>query len=229
VVPFVLAGVTWALLPSEWRLVRACCVVYGTAVVVVWLVPTPVGTNVVRLSLLFGGVTLVAAASGPWWTSPVAERWGRRLGRLALALAIAASTGWQVYVAGHDVAGSASAAALDADVRPLVAQLDARGAALGRVEVVPTRSHGEASALAPYVNLARGWNRQADVARHPVFYRDAAPFGPAEYRRWLRRWAVRFVVLSSSAPDYAGLRESHLVRGGLPFLRQVLSDPSWTF
>ena len=228
VVPFFLAAVTWAALPSEWRLVRACCVVYGAAVVAVWLVPTPIGTNVVRLSLLFGGMTLVAGASGPWWTSLVALRWGRRVGRLVLALAIAASTGWQVFVAGQDVAGSASAAALDADVRPLVAQLDARGAALGRVEVVPTRSHGEASALAPYVNLARGWNRQADVARHPMFYRDGAPFGPSEYRRWLRRWAVRFVVLSESTPDYAGLRESHLVREGLPFLRQVWSDPNWT-
>jgi hypothetical protein len=228
VVPLVLAGVTWVLLPREWHLVRMCCAVYGVAVLVVWLVPTPVGTNVARLSLLFGGVTLVAAASGPWWTSPVALRWGRPVARLALAVAIAASSGWQVFVAGQDVIGSSAASTLDADVRPLVAQLDARGAALGRVEVVPTESHGEASALAPFVNLARGWNRQADVARHPMFYRDGAPFGSQDYRRWLRRWAVRFVVLSTSTPDYAGLRESHLVREGLPYLRRVWSDPTWT-
>jgi len=226
-VPGGLAVVTWLLVPRGWSLVRACCAVYGAAVLVVWLVPTPIGTNVVRLSLLFGGVTLVAAASGSWWTSPVALRWGRSVARVALALAIAVSTGWQVFVAGQDAIGSSSASSLDADVRPLVAELDARGAELGRVEVVPTESHGEASALAPYVNLARGWNRQADVARHPIFYREESPFSAAEYRQWLRRWAVRFVVLPASAPDYDGLRESHLVRGGLSFLHEVWSDATW--
>lgn len=50
---------------------------------------------------------------------------------------------------------------------PLVNQLQEAGAEKGRVEVVPARSHREASALAPYVNLARGWNRQADMERNP--------------------------------------------------------------
>jgi hypothetical protein len=109
-----------------------------------------------------------------------------------------------------------------------VAQLDARGADRGRVEVVPSKSHREASALAPYVNLARGWNRQADVARNPLFYNDEHPFGARQYRRWLQRWAVRFVVLPSSTPDYAGLRERQLVRAGLGFLDPVWSDSTWT-
>lgn len=107
-------------------------------------------------------------------------------------------------------------------------QLDARGADLGRVEVVPSESHREASALAAHVNLARGWNRQADVARNPMFYRDDRPFTASEYRHWLRVWAVRFVVLPASAPDYAGLHERTLVRAGQPYLRQVWSDPTWS-
>ncbi len=227
-VPLLLAGAGWVLLPRGWRLARICSSVYAAAVLLVWVLPTPIGTNVTRLSLLFGGVTLVAAASGAWWTSPATQRFGRPVGRLLLVTAIMTSTVWQVVIVGQDVLGSASASTLDGDVRPLVAQLDARGADQGRVEVVPSRSHREASALAPFVNLARGWNRQADVARNPMFYRDQHPFGATQYRRWLRDWAVRFVVLPTSTPDYAGLRERQLVRRGLPFLRRVWSDSTWT-
>lgn len=80
-VPLVLAGAGCCLLPRRWRLARICSAVYAAAVVLVWVVPTPIGTNVSRLSLLFGGVVLVAAASGAWWTSPFARRFGRRAGR----------------------------------------------------------------------------------------------------------------------------------------------------
>jgi hypothetical protein len=226
-VPMLLAGAGWVLLPRGWRLARICSSVYAAVVLLVWVLPTPIGTNVTRLSLLFGGVTLVAAASGAWWTSPATQRFGRPVGRLLLVTAILTSTVWQAVIVGQDLLGSASASTLDADVRPLVAQLDARGADQGRVEVVPSKSHREASALSPYVNLARGWNRQADVARNPMFYRDERPFGASQYRRWLRDWAVRFVVLPTSASDYAGLRERKLVREGLPFLQRVWSDSTW--
>lgn len=226
--PLVLATAGWALIPSGWRVVRFCSAVYAAAVLLVWVVPTPIGVNVTRLALLFGGVVLIAAAGGRWWTSPVAQRFGRPAGAFILGAAILTSTGYQAFIAGQDVLGSASAATLDADVRPLVAQLDARGAEQGRVEVVPSKSHREASALAPYVNLARGWNRQADVARNPLFYDEENPFGANQYRRWLSRWAVHFVVLPSSTPDYAGLRERQLIRGGLPFLQRVWSDETWT-
>jgi hypothetical protein len=226
-VPLLMAGAGWLLLPRGWRLGRVCSCVYAATVLLVWVLPTPIGTNVARLSLLFGGVVLVAAASGAWWTSPAVHRLGRRFGGLLLVTAILTSTAWQAVIVGQDFLGSASASTLDADVRPLVAQLHARGADQGRVEVVPSRSHREASALAPYVNLARGWNRQADVARNPLFYDDQRPFGASRYRSWLRRWAVRFVVVPSSTPDYAGLRERQLIGSDLPFLSRVWSDSTW--
>jgi hypothetical protein len=77
------------------------------------------------------------------------------------------------------------------------------------------------------VNLARGWNRQADVARNPLFY-DNDGLTAARYRRWLRSLAVRFVVLPSSQVDYAGQWERRLIRSGLPYLHRVWSDPTWT-
>ena len=227
-VPLVLAAAGWTLLPRGWRLGRACCAVYALAVVVVWVVPSPIGTNVTRLALLFGGVALVAGASGAWWTSSVSRRWGRPVARVLLVSAILISSGWQVMIAGKDVVNASAAEGLDSDVRALVTELDARGAGRGRVEVVPSRSHGEAAALAPHVNLARGWNRQADVARNPLFYGDEEPLDAGEYYRWLRRWAVRLVVLPASAPDFAGVRERELVTSGVPYLRKVWADSTWT-
>jgi hypothetical protein len=225
--PLVMTVAGVGLLPRGWRTARICSGVYAAAVLLVWWVPTPIGTNVTRLSLIFGGVLLVAAASGRWWTS-LAARWlGRRTGRLLLAGAIVTATVWQVVIVSDDLNGSSSAALLDLDVQPLVAQLEARGAGAGRVEVVPSESHREASALAPYVNLARGWNRQADVARNPLFYGDD-PLTASTYHRWLLHWGVREVVLPSSPVDYAGRAERALVRDGLQYLHEVWTDSTWT-
>jgi hypothetical protein len=93
--------------------------------------------------------------------------------------------------------------------------------------VVPTRSHREASALAPYVNLARGWNRQADVGRNQLFYRRDK-ISAAAYHRWLRRWAVSYVVISSAEPDPAAVAEARLVRSRPSYLHEVWSDGNWT-
>ena len=92
--------------------------------------------------------------------------------------------------------------------------------------MVPTDNHREASALAPYVNLARGWNRQADAARNRLFYRDR-PLTAKAYQHWLRRWAVHFVVLTKAKPDGAAVKEAALVAGGLPYLERVWSDEDW--
>jgi hypothetical protein len=227
--PLVIALACLALVPRGWRLGRVCCAVYTVAVLLVWVVPTPIGTNVSRLALVFGGVVLVAAASGRWWNSLAASRLGPSAGKRLLVAAIVTSSVWQVTIASRDVLSSASATGLDGDVRSLVTVLRDHDADLGRVEVVPTKSHREASALAPYVNLARGWNRQADVGRNPLFYRDEKqPLTSEEYRRWLHRWAVRVVVVSTSTPDSAGIQEAELVSGGLPYLQRVWSDPTWT-
>ena len=91
--------------------------------------------------------------------------------------------------------------------------------------MVPAASHREASALAPYVNLARGWNRQADTERNPLFYDDGCS-PPRSYRDWLDRWAVHYVVLPTGEPDHAAVQEAALVAGGLPYLTR--SGPTTT-
>ena len=45
---------------------------------------------------------------------------------------------------------------------------------IGRVEIPSTYRHWEAAYAAPHVLLARGWERQLDIAYNPIFYNDAA-------------------------------------------------------
>ncbi len=224
-----IAGLTAVLLfPKEWRLLRVLGLVYLVAVQLAWLVPSPIGTNISRLGLIFAGVGLVATLpTRAWVRSLAASVLGRTVAAGLVAAALITSVSWQVGLAARDAISTAPPESLSLDLEPLVQQLQDRGAGLGRVEVVPTASHREAAALAPYVNLARGWNRQADADRNRLFYRDR-PLTEKAYERWLRRWAVRFVVLSTATPDDAAVDEAELVAGGLPFLEKVWSDDHWT-
>ena len=215
------------LFPRDWRLLRMLGVVYLVAVQMAWLMPSPVGTNINRLGLIFAGVGLVATLPGRDWVRSLAGvRLGRTVAAGMLGAALITSVSWQVGLAARDAINTAPPESLSLDLQPLVDQLQDRGAGLGRVEVVPTASHREATALAAYANLARGWNRQADAARNRLFYRDR-PLTAEAYQRWLRRWAVRFVVLSTATPDAAAVEEAALVSAGLPYLERVWSDDDW--
>jgi hypothetical protein len=222
------AGLSAVLLfPRDWRLLRMLGVVYLVAVQMAWLMPSPVGTNISRLGLIFAGVGLVATLPGRDWVRSLAGvRLGPTVAAGMLGAALITSVSWQVGLAARDAINTAPPESLSLDLQPLVDQLQDRGAGLGRVEVVPTASHREATALAAYANLARGWNRQADAARNRLFYRDQ-PLTAEAYQRWLRRWAVRFVVLSTATPDAAAVEEAALVSAGLPYLERVWSDADW--
>jgi hypothetical protein len=228
VLPSVAALSAVLLFPREWRMLRMLGLVYLVAVQLAWLVPSPVGTNISRLGLIFAGVGLVAMLPARDWARSLAAAWvARTVTACLVAAALITSLSWQVGLAARDAISTAPPESLSLDLQPLVQALGARGAGLGRVEVVPTASHREATALAPYVNLARGWNRQADAARNRVFYRDR-PLTAEAYQRWLARWAVRFVVLSKATPDDAAVEEAALVSAGLPYLKPVWNDDEWT-
>jgi hypothetical protein len=229
ILPVVIGVCGVALAPPSWRSARVTSALYVVGVLGVWVVPSQIGTNVTRFGLLFGGVLLVAFAAarrgGPVKREPALLAGVRRTS-MALALAIATASVWQVSTATRDAVATRPSAAWTVDLDPLVRQLEIRRADRARVEVVPAASHREASALAPHVNLARGWNRQADTERNPIFY-EPGLLTAGSYHAWLDRWAVRFVVMSTGAPDAAGLAEAELVSGGLDYLREVWSDDSW--
>jgi hypothetical protein len=90
---------------------------------------------------------------------------------------------------------------------------------------VPQYGHWESQELAATVPLARGWERQIDVERNPVFY--GGLLTPAAYYRWLRYNAVRYVAISAATPDSAAAAEATLVRDGQPWLVPVWRDAFW--
>ncbi|KUF20022.1 hypothetical protein [Streptomyces silvensis] len=202
--------------PREWRVLRWGAGVYAAGTVLTYLIPSPIGTNVERLAELVAPALLLAALLTPALST---------VRRLALVTALVLSTAWVAQKTADDLKVSTAVPAWARDTQGVVAELKRRGADRGRVEVVPARNHREATALAPYVNMARGWNRQLDIERGRLFYDGS--FSAATYRAWLDRWAVGYVVLASGRPDGPALAEAALVRSAPEWLEPVWQDEHW--
>jgi hypothetical protein len=204
------------LVPPAWRTVRAAAGVYAVGVALCWAFPTPIGSNVERLAVLAGGAVLIAAAQA-------GERRSRRT--IATYVAAAGLVAWTPMQPIADLVNTFEVAPTVAGAQSLITELRRLGAEQGRTEVVPLRTHWEASGLAPDLDLARGWNRQADVQRNPLFYDGTLT--PASYRTWLCTWSVGFVVLPTAGLDHAGIAEARIISTGQPWLSPVWHDANW--
>lgn len=213
-----LLGVAFAVLPREHRAVRIGVALYLAGVLLAGALPTPMGGNATRLAALAGGPLIAAAL------------WGRR--PVALALLTLPLVYWQWYPPVRD----ASQAWADHSARasywaPVQDELERRLAgAPARIEVVPTVRRGEARWITPEVPLARGWIRQLDRDRSPLFYDDLdGPPSAAAYRAWLDDEAVSWVVLTDAEPDHASKDEAELLRAGrIDGLHRVTGGDHWT-
>ncbi|MCX5140924.1 MULTISPECIES: MFS transporter [unclassified Streptomyces] len=215
--PFVFAALVFFLVPGDWKTVRTAAAVYGIGTLLTYVVDSQIGSNVSRMAMLFAGVALLAALP---FSVPRSRKW------YALIVAFAGLNFWIGFKGVDDIVRTAPTASWARELAPLVDQLQKVGADRGRVEVVPPSSHREAAAMLPYVNLARGWNRQADMERNPLFYDDT--LNPVNYRQWLDRWAVHYVVLPKGDPDSSGaVQEAELVGKGQPYLKAIWSDSNW--
>ncbi|MFF1417954.1 MFS transporter [Streptomyces sp. NPDC058280] len=214
--PFLFAVLVFVLVPADWRTVRVAAAVYGVGVLLTYVIDSQIGSNVSRFAMITAGVVLLAALP---YAAPRSRRW------YALVLAFAGLNFWIAFKGVDDIVRTAPTASWTRELAPLVHQLQRAGAEKGRVEVVPASSHREASALAPYVNLARGWNRQADMELNPLFYDDT--LNSDNYRGWLDRWAVHYVVLPKGRPDSGAGLEAALVQRGQPYLELVWGDENW--
>lgn len=223
--PFSFTSFAWAfgvavtlavVLPREERVLRTGAALYAAALLAGVLIDTPLGGNLVRLAAVFAG----PVAAGALWDR-------RRAVLYVLALPLL----WWQWVAPvrsvERVAGDPSTEA--AYHAPLIAELDRRAAAGGpvRVEIPLTRGHWETRYVPPEHPLARGWQRQLDVARGGIFYGDA-PLTAASYRRWLDDAGVTYVALAGAPLDDAGAAEARLVASGrVPGLRPVWRSRDW--
>lgn len=205
-------AVWWVSEPAD-RELRGVLAVSGLAIVAAWLLPTPLGGNIARLPMFFALPLITVLA------------WSRRRAVVAVAAVVLVAWSWSaaedaVLRARHDPTVDA------AYFRPMIAAVRAEAGEVVRVEIPFTRRHWEAAHVAPVLPLARGWERQLDRERNPVFYEEDG-LSALEYHVWLRENAVRFVALPSAELDPSALGEAALLEAGQPFLRPVWESHDW--
>ena len=200
------------------RVVRIGAALSAAGVLAAALIHTPVGLNATRLVIMFALPVLAAYAKVPrWWVLP--------------PVLVAVCAFLSPVVVG-DVRDIGNPTADPAYFRPLREQLAAMPLT-GRVEVPPTRDYWEAAYLGE-VPLARGWLRQADIDRNPLFF-TTVPGAPGtgveltadSYRAWLTGVSAQYVAVPDAELSWPGRAEAALVASGLPYLRQVWAGEHW--
>lgn len=228
--------------------VRLGALFYAAASLFSYLVPNPLGGNAPRLAASVG-VPLLACfltAPGPAYERlslsgvmrrVAAKAHGRRItlpGRwryLALILVVPFAV-WQ-WAPWDGVVTSPQAARYTqaSFYKPLLTALAVASPLPVRVEIPPTIDHWESAFVAPYVSLARGWERQLDIADNPIFYTSSALAGNlsgSAYASWLDAEGVGYVALPAAPLDYAAKAEGAILQAGkVPGLSLVWTSPDW--
>ncbi len=199
-------------LPRTERPLRIGVVLYALACVLTFVIPSPIGGNVVRLGTLVAGPL---AACLLW----------RRRTLLLLAMAVPLLW-WQWSAPVRDAARAENDPSTHASYyQPLLGFLHAQGGGPFRIEIPFTASHWEAAEVAPRYPLARGWERQIDRGDNPLFYDGRLT--AARYHAWLRDLGVRFVAVPSVTLDESAVAEARIVRSNPPWLQPVFTDRHW--
>jgi hypothetical protein len=206
-------------------LLRVGAGLYALALIGAYVLPTAVGGNADRLGALLAGPVAACALV-------CATRW-RRAALIVLAPFLFY---WQANAPLADFAAAASQPSVNASYyAPLVGELRALGVGYGgpptrpaRVEVVATATHWEARWLATQVMIARGWERQLDRFRNPLFYEEGEPVTAARYHLWLLENAISYVALPDAPLDYSAKSEARLVRSGAAsYLSEIWRSAHW--
>ena len=204
------------LLPGDMVRLRAGVAVYALATLAVYLIPTPIGSNIARM----GTFTALPLTALVWW--------GRRPRALALAFLPLLYMAWSPAFR-DGIAADLDHTTSTAYYAPLLGFLRHEGTGPGavpfRTEIPFTQFHWESYVVASRFSLARGWERQLDIHDNHIFY--GGNLTPATYDRWLHHNAVRFVAISDADPDYSARAEVKLINRGLPYLHLVFRSQHW--
>jgi hypothetical protein len=210
------------------RTVRAGCAIAAAATVFFFLVPSPVGTNVVRLCWLVAAP--IVAANGHFTGLPAMPT--GRLRRLPVIVLVLGLVVWPAIDLGIQLHTAASPAAQQTFFTPLVSAWRAQAAQLPmqargeRVELINPTSQWGAAYVAPIVPIARGWDRPTDRADNALFYDGTLT--ASSYHAWLENMSVGWVALPLNTPlDYASRTEAAVVQQHPEYLKPVWQNSSW--
>jgi hypothetical protein len=205
------------LVPRRERALRIGVVLYALGATLALVVSTAMGGNAVRLGALVGGPVLLSAMYGqPYWRRPL----------LPLVGVLAALAFWQWSPAVRDIYKAIDDPVADAEYFEPLRQWLAGLGDQRRVEIPFTFGHWEGAEIGSVAKLARGWLRQLDTGRNPVFYEPGA-LNAVTYASWLTDHAVRYVALPDAKPDRSSYRERALIEKGLPYLKLRWRDDNW--
>jgi len=208
------AVVALLLIPGDDRVLRWGIVLYALATIAIFVVDNPVGGNMARLGALFAGPVIALALAG------------RRV--LLLAALTVPLLWWQWAAPVRDLTDAVGDPSTErAYHAPLVEELDSLTAgAPARVQVLPTRNRWEAAYVAPSHPLARGWLRQLESDDFDLF--QGGNLTAESYLAWLDERGVSYVAVPDAELDYLAEDEADLIRGGLPYLKEVWRNAHWT-
>ena len=197
--------------------VRVGALLLLAALPLFFFVPGAVGSNIARMAWVGSLPVLVADAA---------------FTQVTLLAGIVAVFAWPVSDLVSQVSVVRSPATTAAYYAPVTSalqrlQLQTPNSLGERVEIVDTVDHWASTYLSSSFALARGWDRQADLSRNPLFYRNA-PLAAADYHAWLAQSAVGWVAVPNATLDYASKREADLIAARPAYLRRVWTSSTWT-
>jgi len=194
------------------KVVRRGAVLYACLIPLCFIVPSPMGSNIVRLGVLLAGPLMLLST--------------RNARRPLVLLTCAGLAIWQLWGPVTEVAKTFDNPSTSATYfAPLISYLDRAGAASGRVEVVPTATRWESVYVAAHFDLARGWETQLDARYNALFY--TGQLTAQSYRQWLLANGVRFVALPDVVLERWGQRELKLLSNPPSYLRLAWHDAHW--
>jgi hypothetical protein len=182
--------------------------VFLAAILLAFVVPSDLGSNVERLKYAAIPIALLAAALAP-----------RRI-LLVIPLVVVAGF-WNISALAHTAQRAGTDPAHSAVYwAPAIGYLRTHLSPSFRVEAVDTVEHWPAAYLPDAgIPIVRGWYRQSDFPQNELLYDRG--LRAAAYDAWLRAQGVRYVVLADAPPDYSARAEAALVLSGKTSLVRV--------
>jgi len=205
----------YALLPRTESTLRIALLLYVGGSTAAVVIPTAMGGNAVRLGALLTGPIVACALSGRW-RRPV----------IPLVALVAALMAWQWAAAVRDTSKAASDPVARAAYFDPVREYLRTKPVQGRVEIPFTLGHWEGAEVASEAPLARGWLRQLDTGRNPIFYEEGA-LNELTYANWLTQNAVRYVALPDAKPDASGYTERAIIESRPRYLKRIATFDHW--